>query len=404
MYGYVPMKTTVFNTRAQANHSFVLAPRNTVIYSPNGRFLIVAGWGVLNGQVDIYDLEKDYEKVCTIQAPDTTICEWSPDCKHILMATTSPRLRVHNGVRIWHVGGGLMYKEDHEELYHVTWRPQSTTTHPPEDPFHPMPTPHASALAYLSTVKTPSKPVGAYRPPGARGTTTPLAFMREDQGGTAYVSNGSLSLGSGVNGFGKPRRREVPGAEAATEEPSSTTAAEGDDNLSKAAQKNKKKREAKKAKEAADKAAGLTPATDGAAASAANPSPSRSPERRDRRDHQRTRSRADSELRPRSQQRRGTSQRRDGPPRGFGALNGTHINTKGSNAPQPAAPEMTVTSPGGGSLQEKKIRALTKKLRAIDDLKMRRAGGETLEGTQIKKMDTEDQVRSELEGLGWRED
>jgi len=228
--------------------------------------------------------------------------------------------------------------------------------------------------------------------------------MREDQGGTAYVSNGSLSLGSGVNGFGKPRRREVPGAEAATEEPSSTTAAEGDDNLSKAAQKNKKKREAKKAKEAADKAAGLTPATDGAAASAANPSPSRSPERRDRRDHQRTRSRADSELRPRSQQRRGTSQRRDGPPRGFGAPNGTHINTKGSNAPQPAAPEMTVTSPGGGSLQEKKIRALTKKLRAIDDLKMRRAGGETLEGTQIKKMDTEDQVRSELEGLGWRED
>lgn len=65
---------------------------------------------------------------------------------------------------------------------------------------------------------------------------------------------------------------------------------------------------------------------------------------------------------------------------------------------------MTVTSPGGGTPQEKKIRALTKKLRAIDDLKMRRAGGETLEGTQIKKMETEESVRRELEGLGWREE
>ena len=53
--------------------------------------------------------------------------------------------------------------------------------------------------------------------------------------------------------------------------------------------------------------------------------------------------------------------------------------------------------------QDKKLRALLKKLRAIDDLKMRRAGGEKLEGTQIKKMGTEDEIRRELEGLGWSE-
>ena len=67
-------------------------------------------------------------------------------------------------------------------------------------------------------------------------------------------------------------------------------------------------------------------------------------------------------------------------------------------------PDVTVTSPGlGGAPQDKKIRSLLKKLRAIDDLKMRRAGGEKLEGTQIKKMDTEEEVRKELEGLGWSE-
>ena len=63
-----------------------------------------------------------------------------------------------------------------------------------------------------------------------------------------------------------------------------------------------------------------------------------------------------------------------------------------------------MTSPGGGGTAgDKKVRALLKKLRAIDDLKMRRAGGEKLEGTQIKKMDTEDEVRRELENLGWNE-
>ncbi|KAI4121896.1 MAG: hypothetical protein LQ347_006707, partial [Umbilicaria vellea] len=271
IYGYMPAKTTIFNVRAVATHSFALSPRNTILFSPHGRFVLVAGFGNLAGQMDIYDLEKNYNKICTVEASNASVCEWSPDGKHILTATTSPRLRVDNGVRIWHVGGGLTYNEELQELYHVCWRPQSI---PLVNPLTPVPTPHASALAYLGTVKTPSKPAGAYRPPGARGTLTPLAFKREDEGGAAYVSNGSLSLGSGVNGFGKSRKREVPGAEAAASEDQSagavpgatpTAAADGDENLSKAALKNKKKREAKKAKDAADKAAGLAPTTDGSA-------------------------------------------------------------------------------------------------------------------------------------------
>ena len=407
VYGYMPAKTTIFNTRAEATHSFALGPRNTILFSPHGKFVLVAGFGNLAGQMDVYDLEQTYHKVCTIEASNASVCEWSPDGKHILTATTSPRLRVDNGVRIWHVGGGLMYNEDLQELYHVIWRPQSTTTHPLENPLHPMPTPHASALSYLGTVKTPSKPAGAYRPPGARGTLTPLAFKREDEGGAAYVSSGSFSFGNGANGFGKPRRREIPGADAVTEEALPGVSADGDEGLSKAALKNKKKREAKKAKEIADKAAGLAPVADGSPAPSA-PSPSRSPERRDRRGHERNRSRNVNDTRPRSQQgRRGPSQRRNGPaaPASNVPINGvSHVQPPAPINPTVDAPDLTVTSPGGGgSPQEKKIRALTKKLRAIDDLKMRRAGGEPLEGTQIKKMETEEGVRRELESLGWTE-
>ena len=400
----MPAKTTIFNTKANATHNFALGPRNTILFSPHGKFVLVAGFGNLAGQMDIYDMEKDYHKICTIEASNASVCEWSPDGKHILTATTSPRLRVDNGVRVWHVGGGLMYNEELQELYHVTWRPQSPLSYPLENPLHPTPTPHVSALDYLGTVKTPSKPAGAYRPPGARGTLTPLAFKREDEGGAAYVSSGSLSMGLGANSFGKPRKREVPGAEVMSEDNPATNGAapaEGDESLSKAAAKNKKKRDARKAKDAADKTTGLAPTADGLPSVAAR-NPSRSPERRGQKGHERNRSRGQVDSRPRSQQgkkeQRQFERSHQRPPPPTPAANNTSVK-----APQ-EAPELSVTSPsGGGTPQDKKTRALLKKLRAIDDLKMRRAGGEKLEGTQLKKMDTEDEVRKELEGLGWNE-
>lgn len=442
VYGYMPAKTTIFNTRAVPQHSFDLAPRNTILFSPHGRFVLVAGFGNLAGQMDIYDLDKNYSKVTTIQASNCTLCEWSPDGKHILTATTSPRLRVDNGIRIWHVGGGLMYNEEMTELYHVCWRPQSTLTHPLEDPLHPVPTPHPSALAYLGTMKTPSKPAGAYRPPGARGTSTPLHFKREDEGGAAYANNGISSTSGLSNGFGKPRRREVPGAEPVNLPPGaapgggvSLTGVEGDEAMSKAALKNKKKREAKKAKEAAEKAQGLTANADGRGPPSGPASANRSPERRDARGHERSRSKnggfgARGDGRSNSQQRAygHSPHRRHGSgyeeqqnnyrPNPHHAHHNSHHRTgsgpqnnrNGNQQPRPAqiqtqiqepAPDVTVTSPEGGP-QDKKVRSLLKKMRAIDDLKMRQAGGEKLEDTQIKKIGTEDSIRRELEGLGYQ--
>ena len=175
VYGYIPAKTVIFNSKAEAIHTFPSGPRNTVIFSPHGRFVIVAGFGNMAGQLDVYDLEKDYEKVCTIDASNTSICEWSPDGRHILTATTSPRLRVDNGFRIWHASGRLMYHQELNELYDICWRSQPITQHPlPTDALSKVLAPHPSATDYLATRKTPSKPVGAYRPPGARGQVTPL--------------------------------------------------------------------------------------------------------------------------------------------------------------------------------------------------------------------------------------
>jgi translation initiation factor 2A len=404
VYGYMPAKTTIFNQRAVATHSFPLAPRNTILFSPTGRFVLVAGFGNLAGQMDIYDLEKDYRKVCTIEGGNPSVCEWSPDSTYILTATTSPRLRVDNGVRLWHVGGGLMYNEDKTELYGVTFRPQRPDSFPSGDPLNPVPPPHASALTYLGKVKTPSKPAGAYRPPGARGTSTPLHFKREDEGGAAHVVSNGTSL-VGTTGFGKSRRH-VPGAETVDVLPQGATPAggpsggvDGDENLSKAALKNKKKREAKKAKDAEAKAAGLLPVTD----APANGNDSWHQDRRDRKGHERSRSKGqDANLQiHHTRGNPGHPRANGGAPTGpmnktaFSALNPPATPTSRT----PEAPDLSVASPGGSSPSAKKLRGLQKKIRAIEDLEMRLAGGEKLEDTQMKKIATKAAVQRELDAL-----
>lgn len=448
----MPAKTVIFNAKAQPVHTFALAPRNTVLFSPHGRFVLVAGFGNLAGQMDIYDLEKDVSKVCTIEASNASVCEWSPDGVHILTATTSPRLRVDNGIRIWHASGSLMYNEDMNELYHVCWRPQAASAYPlSADPLSPVPVPHSSATVYMAARKTPSKPAGAYRPPGARGQVTPLAFKREDEGGAAYVRDGISSFASNINGFGKPRSRVVPGAELAEDKSplppgaapgggvSLTGTGEGADGepLSKAAKKNAKKREAKKAAAAAAREQGtannLAPEQSGDR----NKAHSRSPEGRG---HQRSRSRnyvpapgLEPPSGPRQERSRSNSRRQRGDTAGsvHGHANGhpkgpghgpstpnqkprhpnapTSINTTIQIPPPPPVPqdqtppELEVTSPStpGGNPQEKKIRGLLKKIRAIEDLKMRFAGGEKLEDTQVRKISSEDSVRKELAALGF---
>jgi len=343
VYGYMPAKTTIFNAKAEATHSFALGPRNTISFSPHGRFVLVAGFGNLAGHVDIYDLSKNYFKVCTIEASNASICEWSPDGTHMLFATTSPRLRVDNGIRIFHVGGGLMYFEEMMELYHVTWRPQS----PLQDPLNPVPEPHASAKAVLAKVKPPTKPAGAYRPPGARGTSTPLHFKREDEGGAAYVPGAMTGL-SGANGFGKSKRREVPGAEFVEQTlppgaaPGGGVMLTGDDGIPKGPRKSRTKRGPKSKEQV-----------------------------------------------PHVSQEAGTVNKATAPeiqqPRLIHQAN-TPIDLN--------------NIPAGNGPQDKKVRSLLKKLRAIEDLKMRQAAGEKLEATQVQKIQTEESVRKELDGVG----
>ncbi|KAL2176710.1 eukaryotic translation initiation factor eIF2A-domain-containing protein [Thermothelomyces heterothallicus CBS 202.75] len=399
IYGFMPAKTTIFNHRGVAIHSFPIGPRNTIIFSPTGRFVLVAGFGNLAGQIDVYDLEKDYRKICTIESGNPSVCAWSPDSRYIMTATTSPRLRVDNGIKLWHVSGAIMYNEDMVELYNVMWRPLPASSLPGGDPLHPVPTPHASAVAYLGTVKTPSKPVGAYRPPGARGAMTPLHFKREDEGGAAHtVSNGTPSIGP--NGFGRPRHL-VPGAEPASRPPVPGAVPADEGNASKTGSKKKKRNKKAKEGDAANAAAAGGTATDGGLAPSpreygnASGNEGRSPDRRGH--HSRSRSRQNNGNRNSSRPAPAAAQGGSPVPP---AVGGDASGADAAGAAASAAPAAAAAAAAAANPNAKKIRALQKKIRAIEDLEMRLAGGEKLEDTQIKKINTKKQVLAELAALG----
>ncbi|TRM57855.1 eukaryotic translation initiation factor eIF2A-domain-containing protein [Schizophyllum amplum] len=326
-----------------------------ISFNPQGRLMALAGFGNLAGKITIVD-RRTLNKVTTIDAPNTSVCQWSPDGRFLLTATLSPRLRVDNGVMIWHCTGPLMHVQRTEELYQTGWRPARTEDVPPfpaQIPPAPAPSPSASQVAAAA------KPVvskGAYRPPGARGLAAPSIFKREDEGGAPRIPTNGTHSPQGVR---SPEPRGVPGAGARRHVPGapppnhSPSPGPGD----------KKKRKGKKGGEEGGASGAATP-TDGAATPIKG--------------------------------RRGGSPRgsMDGRPKP--RTNGSAANVRDA-APPPA--EEPQTDPSLDPVA-KKVRNLTKKLKAIEELKEKAMRGERLEATQVKKIDGEGALKAELASLG----
>ncbi|GAA5890411.1 hypothetical protein JCM16303_000171 [Sporobolomyces ruberrimus] len=338
-YGYMPAKTVIFDARVKITNDFGTNPRNFLSYNPQGRLLCIAGFGNLAGQVDVWD-RQTLKKVTTIDAPNTVHCEWSPDGRYLLCATLSPRLRVDNGIKVFHFTGGLMHADTIEELYQASWRPANPGFWPMSGPLDPAPT--SSIAVTAAPAPKPATAGGAYRPPHARGTLTPSVYKREDEGGAAYDSNGAnpFPRDNGretPGGFGgRNARRGIPGA------PPPGAPVNAEDPL---ANRRKKKGGDKKGKgnkgqqqQAEDGAGSSTPAS-----GTATPAP----------------------------------------------------------VPElpPPVPEVPAVEPSL-SPEDKKRRAIVKKLTAIEQLKSKKAAGEKLELTQHKKLESEAELRKELDALG----
>ncbi|XP_046588004.1 eukaryotic translation initiation factor 2A [Neodiprion lecontei] len=213
IYGFMPAKTTLFNLKCEPVFEFGTKHRNSIYYNPQGNILILAGFGNLNGGVELWDVGSR-KLIAKIEAPDTTLLRWSPDGEHFVTATTAPRLRMGNGFKIWHYTGTLLYERPwnkQEELWEVLWQTY------PRNTFMEKPISYRAVEGITSSQPQASKQ--AYRPPSARGQIINFKLHDDiDEPGPRYSS---------------------------------------ESNPSKAALKLKKKREAKKAKKELEAAAGV---------------------------------------------------------------------------------------------------------------------------------------------------
>ncbi|KAJ7799425.1 eukaryotic translation initiation factor eIF2A-domain-containing protein [Mycena olivaceomarginata] len=387
VYGFMPAKTMVFDQRVRTIYDFGASPHNFISFNPQGR---------LNRA----------RRITTIDAPNTSYCDWSPDGRFLMTATLSPRLRVDNGIKIWHCSGALMHVQLVEELYQASWRPTPVDKVAPFAQGLPAaPAPSASVQALAAVAKpVPTRPAGAYRPPGARGLATPAIFKREDEGGAARVpTNGtatpprpysrSPAPGAPRDGQGGGGRRHVPGA---PHTPSPGPGADGE--------RKNRKRKGKKDGEEGQGQGGYE-----GQGQSQNQQGGKGGNQNQGGGNQKRKERSERAVQGSGEQ--GEDARRPSievTPANGDEANGKLHNGNGNGSLYIPPSDLVVdgesplTSGLDGALDPaaKKARNLNKKLKAIDELKEKAKRGERLEATQLKKMEGEAEIRRELASLG----
>ncbi|KAJ0035843.1 hypothetical protein Pint_26123 [Pistacia integerrima] len=125
----MPASATVFDKRCRPLLELGSGPYNTIRLNPKGKFLCLAGFGNLPGDMAFWDYE-DKKQLRTTRAELSVTSEWSPDGCYFMTATTAPRLQVDNGyvdlrIKIFHYDGSLYFKKKFEKLFQAEWKPES---------------------------------------------------------------------------------------------------------------------------------------------------------------------------------------------------------------------------------------------------------------------------------------
>lgn len=133
--------------------------------------LCLAGFGNLSGGVEVWAVHQR-KRLVNWSAADSTIFLWASDGIHLLTATTAPRLRVNNGIRIYKYNGELvcrreMPRDGSSFIYDATWRPV------PEGVFKAQP-----LLAQSNAQSNGQEAPKAYIPPHLRGMNVQPASMK----------------------------------------------------------------------------------------------------------------------------------------------------------------------------------------------------------------------------------
>ncbi len=188
IYGFMPARATMFDARCDPVFNFGTGSWNTIVFSPHGRYVALAGFGNLAGRVEFWDtLETSLVGRCVL--PCTTAYSWSPCSHYFLGATSFPRLRVDNGFRIVRFDGKQIHFHDLKEslLYQAEFRPSVSKAYPdPKTTAAQMiggPPEKPGSRNSLSASGNGAKSGGVYRPPGSRGAAASFSLHEHVKAG-----------------------------------------------------------------------------------------------------------------------------------------------------------------------------------------------------------------------------
>jgi len=166
VYGFMPATATIFSSTCRPVHQLGAKAWNTICWNPFGRFLMLGGFGNLPGDVETFEVSE--EGKCTLLGSCRQNCvvttEWSPCGRHLLLATTSPRLRVDNNFKVLSYRGELEFEQTCDTLFDAAWRPAPPGAFPDRAPSPPKKGTVGGGVAQGAPRPTSAKPA-AYRPP-----------------------------------------------------------------------------------------------------------------------------------------------------------------------------------------------------------------------------------------------
>jgi len=121
----MPAISVLFSKEQTPKFVFGKNHRNKILFNPFPKYLLIAGFGNLSGDIEIFDM-KTFKSIAKCNSNSASYCRWAPDGNHFLTAVCSPHIVVDNNYKIFDLAGNVVLhakmKKD-EAVYDVKWRP-----------------------------------------------------------------------------------------------------------------------------------------------------------------------------------------------------------------------------------------------------------------------------------------
>jgi len=215
--GRIPPTSTLHHgSTGQPIFQFGQGHRNSVSWSPHGRFLCLAGFGNMAGGMGFWDRNKcklmphnPLNVSAQLKAEAVVGYGWSPDSRMFCVSTCTPRMNVDNSVRLFTYAGveciNLPWEADRykpDKLLQATFVPGPLSDYP-DRPMTPPPEGHEAEAATAAATAAAPKSAGRYVPPsqrkrgGGSGWADQFRKEKEGQGAGKVTAKSQVAAATG---------------------------------------------------------------------------------------------------------------------------------------------------------------------------------------------------------------